>query len=97
MSPVALVLALVTADPAQAQADAARSGAFRVTPKRPVAELRAEAMALAPPAERGPFHPVDLVATIYHSLGIDPHMEVLNDLKQPRALVEGTPALGLFA
>jgi len=42
-------------------------------------------------------HPVDLVATIYYSLGIDPHMEVLNDLKQPRALVEGTPVLGLFS
>jgi uncharacterized protein (DUF1501 family) len=41
-------------------------------------------------------HPVDLVATIYYALGIDPRMEVLNDLKQPRALVEGTPVHGLF-
>jgi len=48
------------------------------------------------PADKA-LHPVDLVATIYHSLGIDPRQEVLNDLKQPRALVEGTPALGLFA
>ncbi len=48
------------------------------------------------PADKA-LHPVELVATIYHSLGIDPHMEVLNDLKQPRALVEGSPALGLFA
>jgi hypothetical protein len=47
------------------------------------------------PAEK-PVHPVDLVATIYYSLGIDPRMEVLNDLKQPRALVEGTPVAGLF-
>lgn len=47
------------------------------------------------PAEN-PVHPVDLVATIYHSLGIDPNMEVLNDLKQPRALVEGKPVHGLF-
>ena len=44
-----------------------------------------------------PVHPVDLVATIYWALGIDPSMEVLNDLKQPRALVEGKPITGLFA
>ncbi len=48
------------------------------------------------PADK-PVHPVDLVATIYYSLGIDPRMEILNDLKQPRALVEGNPVLGLFA
>ena len=44
-----------------------------------------------------PVHPVDLVATIYWALGVDPSMEVLNDLKQPRALVEGKPITGLFA
>jgi len=44
-----------------------------------------------------PVHPTELVATIYYSLGIDPAMEVLNDLKQPRALVEGHPVLGLFS
>ncbi|MDX2180905.1 MAG: DUF1501 domain-containing protein [Bryobacteraceae bacterium] len=43
-----------------------------------------------------PVHPVDLVATIYHSLGIDPNMEIFNDLKQPRMLVEGKPVGGLF-
>ncbi len=48
------------------------------------------------PTEK-PVHPSELVATIYHSLGIDPAMEVLNDLKQPRALVEMQPVLGLFA
>ncbi len=48
------------------------------------------------PADKA-VHPVDLVATIYHALGINPRMEVLNDLKQPRALVEGTPVQGLFA
>jgi uncharacterized protein (DUF1501 family) len=47
------------------------------------------------PAEN-PVHPVDLVATIYHALGIDPEMEILNDLKQPRKLVEGKPVSGLF-
>ena len=44
-----------------------------------------------------PVHPTELVATIYYALGIDPHMEVLNDLKQPRALVEGSPVLGFWA
>ena len=44
-----------------------------------------------------PVHPTDLVATIYYTLGIDPAMEVLNDLNQPRELVKGNPLLKLFA
>jgi hypothetical protein len=44
-----------------------------------------------------PVHPTDLIATIYYALGINPGMEVLNDLKQPRELVKGTPVLKLFA
>ena len=38
-----------------------RPGIFRITPQRPVAELRKEALASTPPAEAGPFRPVDLV------------------------------------
>jgi D-alanyl-D-alanine dipeptidase len=38
-----------------------RPGIFRITPLRPVAELRAAALAAAPPPQRGPFRPVDLV------------------------------------
>jgi D-alanyl-D-alanine dipeptidase len=34
---------------------------FRITPVRPVAELRTEALALKPPAESGDFRPPDLV------------------------------------
>ncbi|HEX9189486.1 MAG TPA: M15 family metallopeptidase [Vicinamibacteria bacterium] len=34
---------------------------FRITPLRPVAELRLEARAASPPVEAGPFRPVDLV------------------------------------
>lgn len=34
---------------------------FRITPLRPVEELRREALATAPPREDGPFLPVDLV------------------------------------
>jgi uncharacterized protein DUF1501 len=44
-----------------------------------------------------PVHPTDLVATVYYALGIDPDMEVLNDLNQPRELVKGTPLLKVFA
>ena len=38
-----------------------RPGIFRITPLRPVAELRASALAASPPAEPGPFRAVDLV------------------------------------
>jgi hypothetical protein len=49
----------------------------------------------ASPADR-PVTPQNLLATIYHSLGIDPATEVLNDLNQPRPLVDAKPVLGLF-
>jgi uncharacterized protein (DUF1501 family) len=55
---------------------------------------KSDAQGSAP--SENPVHPADLVATIYYSLGIDPAMEILNDLKQPRALVEGKPVHGLF-
>jgi len=38
-----------------------RPGIFRITPRRPVGELRKEALAATPPLEAGPFRPVDLV------------------------------------
>jgi Protein of unknown function (DUF1501) len=44
-----------------------------------------------------PVHPQQLLATIYYALGIDPAMEVMNHLNQPRELVKGEPVLGLFA
>ena len=44
-----------------------------------------------------PVHPTDLLATIYHALGIDPHTMVMNHLDQPRELVKGRPVLDLFA
>lgn len=43
-----------------------------------------------------PVHPTDLLATVYYSLGIDPDMEILNDLNQPRPLVKGAPLVTLF-
>lgn len=38
-----------------------RPGVFRITPRRPIAELRREALAATPPREPGPLRPVDLV------------------------------------
>jgi len=48
------------------------------------------------PAE-SPVHPTQIVATIYHALGIDPHTIVMNHLNQPRELVQAEPVLGLFS
>ncbi|MDP6537921.1 MAG: DUF1501 domain-containing protein [Planctomycetota bacterium] len=44
-----------------------------------------------------PVHPGDLLATIYHAVGIDPETIVMNHLNQPRELVKGKPVLDLFA
>ena len=44
-----------------------------------------------------PVHPTDLLATIYHAVGIDPHTMVFNHLNQPRELGKGVPVLDLFA
>ena len=47
------------------------------------------------PAEN-PVHPTQLLATVYHALGIDPHTIVHNHLNQPRELVQAEPVTGLF-
>ena len=47
------------------------------------------------PAEN-PVHPRDILATIYHCLGIDPHTIVTNHLCAPRKLVDGEVIEGLF-
>jgi uncharacterized protein (DUF1501 family) len=47
------------------------------------------------PAEN-PVHPTQLLATIYHAMGIDPHTIVLNHLNQPRELVQAEPVTALF-
>ena len=44
-----------------------------------------------------PVHPNDLLATVYFTLGIDPDMEILNHLGQPRELVKGTPLTDLWS
>lgn len=44
-----------------------------------------------------PVHPCDLLATIYHAIGLDPHTTVYNHLNQPREMVKGQPVLDLFS
>ena len=38
-----------------------------------------------------PVRPADLAATIYHCLGIDPHLELRDRLGRPLTLCEGAP------
>ncbi len=47
------------------------------------------------PAENA-VHPTQLLATIYHALGINPHTIVYNHLNQPRELVQSEPVPALF-
>ena len=42
-------------------------------------------------------HPTELLATIYHAMGIDPETIVYNHLNQPRELVKAKPVTQLFA
>jgi hypothetical protein len=43
-----------------------------------------------------PVHPRDLLATIYHAVGIEPNTIIYNHLNQPRELVKGEPVTALF-
>jgi len=54
-----IALILLTGTPAVRAEE--RPGVFRITPRRPIAELRTEALSATPPREAGPFRPVDLV------------------------------------
>jgi hypothetical protein len=44
-----------------------------------------------------PVHPRELLATIYHSVGINPGTLVYNHLNQPRELVQGEPVLEILS
>jgi hypothetical protein len=44
-----------------------------------------------------PVHPRELLATIYHSVGINPSTIVYNHLNQPRELVQGEPVTAILA
>jgi len=43
-----------------------------------------------------PIHPIELLATIYHAVGIYPETIVYNHLNQPRELVKAQAVTGLF-
>jgi uncharacterized protein (DUF1501 family) len=43
-----------------------------------------------------PVHPTEVLATIYHALGINPATMVMNHLNQPRELVKAEPVYGLY-
>ena len=55
---------------------------------------RSDATASAP--LEGAVHPRELLATIYHSLGINPHTIAYNHLNQPRELVQGDVVTGIL-
>jgi uncharacterized protein (DUF1501 family) len=44
-----------------------------------------------------PVHPTELLATIYHSVGIAPDTIVYNHLNQPRELVKGEVVTGILS
>jgi hypothetical protein len=56
---------------------------------------RSDATASAP--LENPVHPRDLLATMYHSIGIDPHTIMYNHLNQPRELVQGSVVTGILS
>ncbi|PQO45647.1 DUF1501 domain-containing protein [Blastopirellula marina] len=43
-----------------------------------------------------PVHPIELLATMYHAIGIDPQSIVYNHLNQPRELVKAEAVTALF-
>jgi len=55
---------------------------------------RSDSTASAP--LENPVHPRDLLATIYHSLGLDPHTIIHNHLNQPREMVQGDVVSGIL-
>lgn len=46
---------------------------------------------------KDPVHPRELLATIYHSVGINPGTMVKNHLNQPRELVQGEPVSAILS
>jgi len=61
---IALALAGVISWPGAARFHAQSQASFRITPARPVAELRREALAARPPVETGEFRQADLVELV---------------------------------
>jgi uncharacterized protein (DUF1501 family) len=63
--------------------------------KRGYVHGKSDATASAP--AENPVHPTEILATIYHSLGINPETIVYNHLNQPRELVKAQAVNSLFA
>ena len=64
--------------------------------KRGYVHGKSDKTASAPRLEN-PVHPSELLATIYHSVGIKPDTIVYNHLNQPRELVKGEAVSALFS
>ncbi|MCA9106546.1 MAG: DUF1501 domain-containing protein [Planctomycetales bacterium] len=62
--------------------------------KRGFVHGESDATGSAPVAN--PVHPIELLATIYHAVGIDPTTIVYNHLNQPRELVKAEAVTGIF-
>jgi uncharacterized protein (DUF1501 family) len=62
--------------------------------KRGVVYGKSDKTASAPVSD--PVHPRELLATIYHSVGINPATIVYNHLNQPRELVQAEPVTALL-
>jgi hypothetical protein len=63
--------------------------------KRGYVHGKSDATASAP--LENPVHPMEVLATIYHSLGIHPETIVYNHLNQPRELVKAQAVTALFS
>jgi uncharacterized protein (DUF1501 family) len=63
--------------------------------KRGVVYGKSDKTASAP--LENPVHPRELLATIYHAVGINPATLVYNHLNQPRELVQGEPVTALMS
>jgi uncharacterized protein (DUF1501 family) len=59
--------------------------------------VHGESDATASSPKSNPVHPGELLATIYHAVGLNPRRMVLNHLNQPREMVKGDAVSALFA
>jgi len=99
----ALALAAAIVAPSGTAADS-RPGTFRITPLRPVAELRREAQALSPPPEKGAFRAVDLVelTALDPTIRLDIRYATADNFlstpvyEEPRAFLQRPAALALL-
>ncbi len=59
--------------------------------------VHGESDATASSPKSNPVHPGELLATIYHAVGLNPRRMVFNHLNQPREMVKGDAVSALFA